>query len=177
MTIHPVTGTVTQAAMRALMPADMPEVSRLHERVFGPGRYARTAYRVREGAPKGTPLLSQYCRCVAVGPRLLGSLNMTKVSIGGTGDALLLGPVAVDPEFANQGFGRSMINDAIDAARKDGVKLMLLVGDAPYYARMGFVAVPTGQITLPGPVNPARLLAIELQPGVLDSYRGKVTAR
>lgn len=171
------TSGATGVVMRPLLPADMAEVSHLHERVFGPGRYARTAYRVREGAPKGTPLLSQYCRCVALGARLVGSLNLTKVAIGGCGDVLLLGPIAVDPEFASRGFGTGMINDALDAARKDGVKLVLLVGDAPYYARMGFTVVPAGQIMLPGPVNPERLLAIELEPGVLATYRGGVVAR
>lgn len=169
MTTHPV--------MRALTPADMAEVSRLHERVFGPGRFARTAYRIREGAPKGTPLLSQYCRCMALGPRLVGSLNMTKIEIGGQAGALLLGPIAVDPAFASQGYGRGMITDALDSARKDDVRLVLLVGDAPYYARMGFQAVAPGQIMLPGPVNPARLLAIELRAGALGTFRGMVAAR
>ena len=64
----------------------------------------------------------------------------------------------------------------MDAARADGLALVLLVGDEPYYARLGFVRVPAGQITLPGPVNPQRLLAAELRPGALADYRGLVTA-
>jgi predicted N-acetyltransferase YhbS len=64
----------------------------------------------------------------------------------------------------------------MDAARTDGLGLVVLVGDEPYYARLGFVRVPAGQITLPGPVNPQRLLAAELRPGALVDYRGLVSA-
>ena len=49
--------------------------------------------------------------------------------------------------------------------RGEGFALVLLVGDMPYYGRFGFAPVPPGQITLPGPVDPARLLALELEPG------------
>jgi len=90
--------------------------------------------------------------------------------------ALLLGPLAVDPEFANRGHGRGLVREAMDAARANGLGLVLLVGDEPYYARLGFVRVPAGQIALPGPVNPQRLLAAELRPGGLADYRGLVTA-
>jgi predicted N-acetyltransferase YhbS len=53
---------------------------------------------------------------------------------------------------------------------------VLLVGDAPYYGPLGFEVIPTGQITLPGPVDPARLLAAELVPGVRDEFRGLAKA-
>ena len=93
------------------------------------------------------------------------------------GGALLLGPLAVDPEFAGKGFGRQLIAEALEAAKADGVRLVVLVGDEPYYGRFGFRPVPPGQITLPGPVDPRRLLAAELEPGALAGYRGLVAAR
>jgi predicted N-acetyltransferase YhbS len=158
---------------RQLVAADAPSVSQLHARVFGPGRFARSAYRVREG----TPEVSAFCRGAFKDGRLIAALRMTEVSIGGTPGALLLGPLAVDPAYAGQGFGRALIAEALDAARTKGKRLVVLVGDLPYYGRFGFQAVPPGQIRLPGPVNPARILAAELAPDVLGSYRGLVAAR
>jgi len=157
---------------RPLTPADFPAVSRLHAKVFGPGRFTRTAYRVREGAPA----LSPYCRVALLGDRLVAAVRFTPINIGRVGGALLLGPLAVDPAFANRGYGRGLVGEAMDAARADGLSLVLLVGDEPYYARLGFVRVPVGQITLPGPVNPTRILAAELVPGALTTFSGMVGA-
>lgn len=168
MTTHPV--------MRTLTVDDLAEVTRLHERAFGPGRFARTAYRVREGRRSSPRHLSPFCNCIVQGARLIGAVNLTEVNVGGVGGALLLGPIAVDPEFAGQGHGRRMIAAALEAAQGGGVRLVLLVGDESYYGPLGFCAVPPGQITLPGPVNPARLLAAELTPGALADMRGLVKA-
>jgi len=158
---------------RPLTQADLPHVARLHARVFGPGRYARTAYRVREGSPA----ISSYCRVAVDGDRIIAAVGFTSIGVGGTGGALLLGPLAVDPEFAGQGYGRALIAEALDEAKKTGVRLVVLVGDEPYYGRFGFRPVPPGQITLPGPVDPRRVLAAELSEGALASYRGVVAAK
>lgn len=155
---------------RHLTPADLPLVSRLHAEVFGPGRFTRTAYRVREG----TPPFSRYCRGAFRGDRMIAAVRFTAVTIGGVEGALLLGPLAVDPEFAGQGYGRQLIAEALEAARRDGVRIVVLVGDEPYYARFGFHPVPAGQISLPGPVDPRRLLAAELADGALAAFRGLV---
>ncbi len=165
--------TTSPPASRPLSAADIPALSDLHARVFGPGRFARTAYRVREGG--GAPV-SSFCRGVFAGGRLIAALRMSEIAIGGVPGALLLGPLAVDAGFAGQGYGRALITETLDAARASGRRLVLLVGDEPYYGRFGFVRVPEGQIRLPGPVNPARLLACELQPGALAESRGLVTA-
>ena len=158
---------------RPLTPADFPAVSRLHAKVFGPGRFTRTAYRVREGAPA----LSPYCRVALLGDRLVAAVRFTPIIIGRVGGALLLGPLAVDPDLAGQGFGKRLIGEALEAAKADGVKLVVLVGDVPYYGRFGFSPVPPGQITLPGPVDPQRLLAAELQPGTLAAFNGVIAAQ
>lgn len=157
---------------RPLAAADQPAIDALHARVFGPGRFARTAYRIREG----TAPVSRFCRGAFAGGHMIAALRMTEIAIGGTPDALLLGPLAVDPGFAGQGYGRKLIAETLAAARDDGKRLVLLVGDLPYYGRFGFAVVPDGQIKLPGPVNPARLLAAELQEGALAGYRGLVSA-
>ena len=158
---------------RPVTPDDLPAITELHARVFGPGRFTRTAYRVREGAPP----ISRYCRAALLGQRIIAAVRFTDIAVGVTEGALLLGPLAVDPEFAGKGFGRALVGEALEAAKGDGVRLVVLVGDEPYYGRFGFRPVPPEQITLPGPVDPSRLLAAELAPGALSAYRGLVTAR
>lgn len=158
---------------RPLTPADLPLVSKLHASVFGPGRFTRTAYRVREG----TPPISPFCRGAFLADRLIASVRFTEIVVGAQGDALLLGPLAVDPAFAGKGFGRGLVAESMADAKAKGVRLVMLVGDEPYYGRFGFRPVPAGQISLPGPVDPRRLLAAELEPGALASYRGLVAAR
>lgn len=157
---------------RSLTAADLHLVSQLNAMVFGPGRFTRTAYRVREG----TSPISPYCRAALLETRMIAAVRFTHVTIGGTAGALLLGPLAVDPEFAGEGHGRKLIAEALTQAQRDGIRLVVLVGDEPYYARFGFHPVPPGQITLPGPVDPQRLLAAEVAPGALAAYRGLVAA-
>jgi predicted N-acetyltransferase YhbS len=157
---------------RPVTEADMPAISALSARAFGPGRFVRTAYRIREG----TPDVSPFCRVALLGGRIIAAIRMTEVTIGGTGAALLLGPLAVETEFAGQGHGRRLIAESLEAARVAGFDLVLLVGDLPYYGRLGFVAVPAGRIQLPGPVDPARLLACELTAGALARVGGLVAA-
>jgi predicted N-acetyltransferase YhbS len=158
---------------RPVAPVDLPAIAKLHARVFGPGRFTRTAYRVRESAPP----ISRYCRLAFLDGRMVAAVRFTDVTIGGAGRALLLGPLAVDPDFAGKGFGRQLIAEALEAAKADGVRLVVLVGDEPYYGRFGFRPVPPGQITLPGPVDARRLLAAELEAGALAGYRGAVMAQ
>jgi predicted N-acetyltransferase YhbS len=114
--------------VRPAGPEDSAEISALHARAFGPGRFARTAYRVREG----TPRFSRYCRVCRLDGRLVAAVRFTPIAIGGKGGALMLGPRAVDADFANRGFGRGLILTAHAAARADGIQLVLLVGDEPY---------------------------------------------
>lgn len=164
--------TGPDVVVRAVVPEDLPAIRALHVRAFGPGRFARTAYRVREG----TPEVSDYCRVCLAGGKLAAAVRFTPVLVGGKGNALLLGPLAVDPGFVNQGYGRGLVARALEDARAGGIRLVVLVGDEPYYGRLGFQCVPQGKITLPGPFDPRRLLAAELDPGALQAYGGPVTA-
>jgi len=150
---------------------DAAAIHHLNERVFGPGRFARTAYRVRE-AGDPDPSLSFVAR---VGTLLVGAVSMTPITIGEAA-ALLLGPLIVEPVFRSQGIGEALVKCALDSAREAGWRLVILVGDEPYYGRMGFKRTPRGQIALPGPVDPDRLLYCELEAGALDSARGRVRA-
>lgn len=162
----------SELSIRSVSEADVSAITELHKAAFGPGRYARTAYRVREG----TPLVTPHCRAALIGSKLVAALKFTPITIGGQNGALLLGPVVVSPEVTGRGFGRALITRALEDAASAGVRLVLLVGDLPYYGRFGFMAVPPGQIVLPGPVDPMRLLVNELEPGALAHYRGLVVA-
>lgn len=158
---------------RRAEPADLPAIAALQARAFSPGRFTRTAYRVREGAPD----ISPFCRVALMGGRLIAAVRMTPVTVGRRLGAVLLGPLAVEPELAGRGYARRLVAEALDAAREGEEKLVLLVGDMAYYGRLGFVPVPPGQIGLPGPFDPTRLLASELEAGVLERFRGMVAAR
>jgi predicted N-acetyltransferase YhbS len=145
-------------------------LSELSAQAFGPGRFARSAYRVREGVPP----VEDLCLCGQLNGRLVGGIRFTAIHIGEMEGAALLGPLVVDPAEKGKGYGRALVEEGLARARGDGFSLVLLVGDMPYYARFGFQPVPPGQIALPGPVDPARLLALELVPGTLGAARGAV---
>ncbi|MGL4634598.1 MAG: GNAT family N-acetyltransferase [Beijerinckiaceae bacterium] len=150
--------------------ADQPAIDLLEERAFGPGRFARTAFRLREGNPH-----SQELSLVArVSTLVVGSIRLTQIRIG-KHPALLLGPLTVDPAFRSKGIGRMLIEQSLEAAREKGHRLVLLVGDEPYYSRVGFKRVPMGTITMPGPVDPSRVLLRELVEGAMTNVSGVVS--
>ncbi|MGL4243247.1 MAG: GNAT family N-acetyltransferase [Beijerinckiaceae bacterium] len=153
--------------------SDAQAVQHLEERAFGPGRYVRSAYRLREGNPHD-PALSFVAR---VSTLVVGSIRLSRIRIGER-PALLLGPLTVDPAFRSKGIGRMLIDAAIEAARAAGHAIVLLVGDEAYYGRAGFVRLRPGTVRMPGPVDPMRVLALGLTEGALDGLTGDVrTAR
>jgi len=107
-------------------------IDRLHERTFGPGRFARTTYRVRER----TPHLLSLSFTARIGTLLVGSVRLSPIRVGET-PALLLGPLTIEPPFRGRGIGARMLERALAEARRAGHRLILLVGDEPYYARAG----------------------------------------
>lgn len=148
-------------------PADFDAIEAMTELAFGPGRFARTAFRLREGNLHD-PDLSFAAK---VGGELVGSVRLTQIRIG-KHDALLLGPLVVTPSYKNTGIGAALMRTAVEAARDQGHGLLILVGDEPYYGRFGFEKVPAGQIKLPGPADPDRILACSLVADALATYRG-----
>jgi predicted N-acetyltransferase YhbS len=148
---------------------DAVAIGRLEARAFGPGRFARTAYRLREGNPHRLDLGVT----ASVGSFLVGSVRMSPVRAGAS-NFLMLGPLAVDPSFEGRGIGTALTKAAIESARSAGEGLVMLVGDAPYYARFGFRPVPAGTLVMPGPVDPARLLWLELIEGFSAGLAGTI---
>jgi predicted N-acetyltransferase YhbS len=141
----------------------------INKEAFGPGRFTGTADGVRGRTPHDRAL-----SFVALnGEHVVASVRLTPVMIGAT-PALLLGPLAVRPAWKNKGIGRALMRTGMEAARMAGHKLVILVGDAPYYAPFGFRPIPGHQIEMPAPVDPARFLACELVPRSLQNVEGKV---
>jgi predicted N-acetyltransferase YhbS len=150
-------------------PDDGPAIERLHERTFGPGRYAKTAYRLREDVAHSRDLSFT----ARIGTLLVGSVQLSPVRIGET-KALLLGPLTVEPTFRERGVGQALIERALEAAHTQGHRLVILVGDEPYYGKCGFKRIPPGRAVMPGPVDPARLLVAELSAGAFDGVSGPI---
>jgi predicted N-acetyltransferase YhbS len=144
-------------------------IERLHERTFGPGRYARSAFRIREGRDHVLDLSFT----ARTGTLLVGSVRLTPICIAET-PALLLGPLTVEPPFRERGVGGKLIERALQEAKAKGHKLVVLVGDEPLYGRWGFKTIPKGQVKMPGPVDPARLLVAELVAGAAANIAGLI---
>ncbi len=117
-----------------------------------------------------------HCFSALVGTLLVGSIRMSPVMAGPT-PALILGPLTVDPSFERIGIGGALIRTALESAREAGEGLVLLVGDEPYYRRFGFRTVPHRRLVMPGPVDPARFLWLELAEGAAEAASGPVRPR
>lgn len=144
-------------------------IERLHARTFGPGRYVLSAYRLREHVGHRLDLSFT----ARIGTLLVGSVRQLPITISRT-PALMLGPLTVEPPFRGRGVGRALLDRALGDAGKKGHRLVLLVGDEPYYSRVGFRMIPKGQVTMPGPVDPKRLLVNELVAGAFDNVSGPI---
>ncbi len=150
-------------------PADAAAIERLNERTFGPGRFAKTAYRLREQVTHSLDVSFT----ARTGTLLVGSVRLSPIRIGET-KALLLGPLTVEPAFRERGVGQALIERALKEAKAKGDTLVILVGDEPYYGKAGFKPVPPGRASMPGPVDPARLLVAELADGAFDGVSGAI---
>lgn len=157
------------AVTRPERPTDAAAVEALHRASFGPGAYARAAFRVREQAPHDRALSYVTERDGA----LLGSVRLTPVRIGER-PGLLLGPLVVEPLFKGLGYGKALVRHAVTEAGKTEAQFVVLVGDEPYYGPLGFKPLPPKRVLMPGPVDPARVLVAELKSGVAEKLGGMV---
>jgi predicted N-acetyltransferase YhbS len=153
-------------------PSDLGLIEALLDVSFGIDRRLKTSYRLREGSAAAQGL-SLVVRDPHVG--IAGSISFWPLMIGDAGTpALLLGPLVVNPARQNMGYGLALMKAGLARATTAGYKLVILVGDEPYYARVGFRKLPAGHLTLPGPVNPDRFLYLELADGALAETNGLV---
>lgn len=143
----------------------------LLDQCFGETRFEKAAERLREGRLPARGLAFT----ASDRGRVIGTVRLWNVSAGPSRPALLLGPIAVHPDYRGQGLGGDLMRHALDTAKGLGHRAVMLVGDAPYYERFGFSADATGGLWLPGRYDANRFLARELAPGALADARGLVS--
>jgi predicted N-acetyltransferase YhbS len=156
-------------AIRAERASDVVAREALLDACFGDNRHTRTCQRLRDGrAPAEGLALSAVRR-----GRLVGTVRLWHVGAGGK-PALMLGPLAVDDSCRGLGVGAALMDRALAVAKARGHGAVILLGDAPYYARFGFAGRNTGELSLPGPFERDRLLGLELRDGALDGACGMI---
>lgn len=150
-------------------PDDLYEVEYLYDLAFAPGRTALSSYRLRVGAPIAE--LSLVARDDL--DIVAGAIRYWPVKIGDAGhSALLLGPVAVHPTRQGEGLGRLLIVESLELAAKAGWSRVILIGDAPYYNRLGFSKADG--LVFPPPTNPERVLVKPLTDGAFGGVAGTI---
>jgi predicted N-acetyltransferase YhbS len=155
--------------IRLEAPRDAERVEALNAESFGPGRFAKSAYRLREGVHPVAAL-----SFVAVENEVLrGSVRFWPIRVGGH-EELLLGPLAVQSDQRGRGIGIALMQAGIEAAQKGPWRAILLVGDEPYYTKVGFSRLPPGRVKFPGPVDQNRILGLSLKAGELLTLSGQV---
>jgi predicted N-acetyltransferase YhbS len=158
--------------IRAERASDVVAREALLDACFGLNRQMRTCQRLRDGRAPAEGLALSVVRQGKQG-RLVATVRLWHVSAGGK-PALVLGPLAVDPSCRELGMGAALMNHALTAAKARGHGAVILLGDASYYARFGFSALKTGELSLPGPFERDRLLGLELSEGALNGARGMI---
>lgn len=156
-------------AIRAERASDVAAREALLDASFGANRHARTCQRLRDGRAPAEGLAFSAFRQ----GRLVGTVQLWHVNAGGV-PALVLGPLAVDQSCRKLGVGAALMNHALAAAKARGHGAIVLLGDAPYYARFGFSALKTAELSLQGPFERDRLLGLELREGALDGAWGMI---
>ena len=156
-------------AIRAEKASDVVAREALLDACFGENRHLRTCQRLRDGrAPaEGLAFSAMAEGC------LVGTLRLWHVSAGGI-PALILGPLAVEDTCRKFGVGAALMDHALAAADARGHHAVILLGDAPYYARFDFSVQKTAELSLPGPFERDRLLGLELREGALDGAQGMI---
>ncbi|MCC7272293.1 MAG: N-acetyltransferase [Alphaproteobacteria bacterium] len=158
--------------IRLEAPQDALLVEALLDRSFGPGRERKTSYRLRDGVSPVAALC--FVNTLADGT-VAATLRFWPIAIGAARmPALLLGPLAVEPGLQGLGYGKALMRHGLAAARSQGHRIVVLVGDPEYYEPFGFTRALTMNLAMPGPTEAHRFLAHELVPGALDGVHGTI---
>ncbi len=145
-------------------------IEHLLDRTFGPSRVERTVYRLRERMP---PLADISFVAVDRYGGLLASLRFYPILIEDK-EAILLGPLAVEPALQGRGIGKALVRHALTCAKRLGHKICLVVGEPSYYGSYGFRNAAELGLMLPGPVDPRRFQVLELSPNALEGIKGRI---
>jgi len=166
-------GRLSMVTIRLEMPSDVAPREALLDKALGKARLRKTSERLREGR---LPAEGLAFTALDSKGRVIGTVRLWSVIAGSAGPALLLGPLAVECKQQGKGVGAALMKHAIASAQVMGHDAILLVGDAAYYERFGFSVAQTRSLHLPGPVERARFMGLELSPGALDGAEGLVSA-
>jgi predicted N-acetyltransferase YhbS len=147
-----------------------PLIENLLSSVFGPGRFAKTAYRLRENTLHQINL-SFVCY---IDDSLIGSVRYWPILSDDDEELLLLGPVAIDSSYRGHGIGYKLINESIKHCKNNGHLVLILIGDLAYYKKLNFSTSPRGQIKFPGPVDPQRILYNDFGTGKFNKIIGNL---
>lgn len=153
-------------------PGDTAEIEALLDLSFGPERRKKRSYHYRRGVPR----VAELCLVArdAGDPKIVGGIRYWPVTIGQIATpALLLGPLAIQPERRGTGVGAALMRTSLELAEQAGHRVVVLVGDLAYYGRFGFSPAAPRGIFMPNEV-PERVLATELRPGALDGVVGAI---
>lgn len=168
------TAPISEFTILPEVAADAPLIETLLDEAFGPGRFAKTAYRLREDVAP----LANLSFTAKVGADLIGSIRYWPVVVEYADKpalpALLLGPLVVTTTRKSNGVGLALMKASLAAAKQAGHKTVILVGDEPYYSRMGFSVLAGMGLSMPGPVDPSRLLALDMDGPLLDGTPGRI---
>lgn len=152
-------------------PDDWWDVEALYDLCFAPGRSALSSYRLRDGVDP----IGRLCLTARDNDGILAGAVRNWPVLAGGHEAILLGPIAVHPTRQGEGVAALLMQRCLTDAHDQGWARMMLVGDAPYYARFGFDRL--SEVQMPPPTNPDRVLGVALQPGAWDGVAGAVKAK
>jgi predicted N-acetyltransferase YhbS len=145
-------------------------VEALYDDVFGPGRFAKAAERLREGNTR----IAEASFVALDSTGFCGVVRLWPVEDEEGRRAAFLGPIAVIERRRGNGVAFHLMERSIGVCREQGYPAVILVGDEAYYARFGFRKAGVGRFTLPGPVDQNRILIRDLGPGS-DALRGALS--
>ena len=140
-------------------PADATAIEALLDQAFGPDRHAKSSYSYRRRVARIWPL----CLVARQEGELVGTIRYWPIGVGSAAaPALLLGPVAIRDDLRSTGVGGMLMRSSLARATAAGHRLVVLVGDEPYYGRFGFRPAAEWGVSMERE-NPARVLALPLE--------------
>ncbi|MEO1188130.1 MAG: N-acetyltransferase [Pseudomonadota bacterium] len=148
-------------------------IEALYDRTFGPGHFAKTAERLREGNAS----VPDVSRVAVLDDKVIGVCRVWPIMVGAGGvTALFIGPVAVDPDFQGQRLGLTVTGEALEAATKAGWGAAVIIGAPGYFGELGFEQVAPDRFSFPAPQDMARVMVRDLA-SAADGLKGPVRVR
>ena len=145
--------------IRQISNEDNDKIIKLLYKSFGPGRFARSVYRLREKNDRDT----EFSYIYELNNQILSSISYYKTFLNNDINGLLLGPLAVDPEHRGKGYGVELVKYTIALIKKTmAYDFILVIGDYHYYEKFGFKKIDN-TFSFYGPVNSEKVLILPIK--------------